>query len=447
MTKRFIKTKIFNPFPNLVAVESTRHGGISPAPFNSLNLGNFTDDKLENIVENRRLILEELGFGLTSFCYSKQTHEDKVYFATQAEAVEGFDAIITNVKGLMIGVTIADCTPILIYDAQNEAIAAIHAGWKGTVLGIVSKTLEAMNFHFNTQAQNCFAYIGTCIDVCDFEVGEEVANQFDTDFKIWKSEKNKYHVDLKRANAQWLLEAGIPAQHIEISPRSTASQTEDYFSHRTEKGLTGRMMALIGMLSFIFCLFSTFSFAQNTHQLLQKGDAAYKNKDFTSAEQFYRQVDVNGKSSGRAAYNLGNCLYQQQRFDEAIVQYQKATQQLWKPEDEALAYYNLGNAFFEKQDYPKSIEAYKNALRRNPNDLAAKKNLMLAMRKLQQQQNQQNRPPQQPNPSPKNQKSKQNEQENQEQNRLLQVAQEEEQKTQRKDKKQAKTKKVMEKDW
>lgn len=447
MNSSFVHTHIFERFPNLVAVETTRHGGVSPAPFHSLNLGNFTDDKAENILENRRIILEQLDFGLDKFCYAKQTHEDKIYIASEAAAVEGYDAIITKTKDLMIGVTVADCTPILIYDAENEVIAAIHAGWKGTVLGIVAKTLDAMKFHFNSEPINCFAYIGTCIDVCDFEVGEEVANQFDANFKVWKSEKNKYHVDLKKANEQWLLAAGVPKEQIEISPRSTASQTEDYFSHRAEKGLTGRMMALIGMFSLIFCLFSTFSFAQNTHQLLQKGDAAYKNNDFVKAEQFYRQVDANGKSSGRAAYNLGNCLYQQQRFDEAIAQFQKAAEQLWNPKDEALAYYNLGNAFYEKQNYPKSIEAYKNALRRNPNDLAAKKNLMLAMRKMQQQQNQQNRPPQQPNSNQQNLQPKQREQENKEQNRLLQVAQEEEQKTQRKSKKQAKAKKIMEKDW
>jgi polyphenol oxidase len=445
LKKRYISPTIFTRFPQLVALESTRHGGISPAPFNTLNLGNFTDDTTENINENRRLLLKELGFELDQLCFSKQTHEDNIYIASEATMVEGYDAIITSQKGIIIGVTVADCTPILIYDAANEVVAAIHAGWKGTVLGIVAKTIETMKTNFNTSPTHCFAYIGTCIDVCDFEVGEEVATQFDASFRVWKAEKNKYHVDLKKANEQWLKSAGVPPEQIELSPHSTASQTTDYFSHRAERGQTGRMMALIGLLSLLFfMLLPIVVLAQPTHQLLQQGDAAYKNKDYTSAEQFYRQVEANGKSSGRATYNLGNTLYQQQRYDEAIASYQKASTQLWNPKDEALTFYNLGNAYYEKQNYPKSIEAYKNALRRNPNDLAAKKNLTLAMRHLQQQKKQQ-QPPNQPQPNQPNESSEQ--QEKDEQNRLLQVAQEEEQKTQRKHKKKSSSKKIMDKDW
>lgn len=248
MAPKLIFPTIFQHFASLSAVETTRQGGVSPAPFNSLNLGNFTDDLTENILENRRIVLTQLGFDLSKFTYVKQTHDDKILVTEKSEIQEGYDAIITNKKDLMIGVTVADCTPILIYDAENQVIAAIHAGWKGTVLQIVRKTLEKMQTHHNTNANHCFAYIGTCIDECDFEVGDEVATHFSEQHKVFYEKKQKYHVNLKKANEAQLLAFGIPKTQIEISPRSTASDIENYFSHRAEKGQTGRMMALIGMI-------------------------------------------------------------------------------------------------------------------------------------------------------------------------------------------------------
>lgn len=104
-----------------------------------------------------------------------------------------------------------------------------------------------MNENFGTQAQHCFAFVGTCIDECSFEVGDEVAEAFDTGFKRWDSDRQKFFVDLKKANAAQLVDAGIPDSQVEISPYSTVLHNEDYFSHRKEKGTTGRMMAVIGM--------------------------------------------------------------------------------------------------------------------------------------------------------------------------------------------------------
>ncbi|WP_298348543.1 peptidoglycan editing factor PgeF [Runella sp.] len=238
---------IFTQFSNLIAGESTRHGGVSEIPFSSLNLGINTNDDSKNVTENRRIFFEKLGISETQFASSYQVHGDKIQVVTEAGRAEGYDALITNQPNVFVGVTVADCTPILIYDALNNAVGAVHAGWRGTVAQIVLKTLQTMQLTYSTKPADCYAYVGTCIDECSFEVGEEVAEQFDGEFKRFDSALGKYLIDLKRANAAQLAAFGIPASQIEISPYSTVTHNEDYFSYRLEKGQTGRMLAVIGI--------------------------------------------------------------------------------------------------------------------------------------------------------------------------------------------------------
>jgi YfiH family protein len=242
------KPGIFTPFSKLVAAESTRHGGVSPAPYNTLNLGGATKDLPENVTENNRRFFTSLGVELNQVAKSHQIHGAEVLTVGQPGRYEGYDALITNVRNIQLAVTIADCTPILLFDPVKNVIAAIHAGWRGTTLKIARKTLFAMQQEFGTDPKNCFAYIGTCIDVCSFEVGEEVAEQFSADHKEWNDAKKKYYINLKTANRDQLTEAGVASSHIEISPYSTVIDNHDYFSYRKENGITGRMLATIGML-------------------------------------------------------------------------------------------------------------------------------------------------------------------------------------------------------
>jgi len=155
---------------------------------------------------------------------------------------------VTNGPSILLAVSVADCTPILVYDARQKAVAAIHAGWRGTVAGIVHKTLIFMEKAFETNAADCFAYIGACIDECSFEVGEEVAVAFAEPFKRYDTGRGKFFVDLKKANAAQLLAFGIPESQIEISPYCTLRNADDFFSHRKDKGVTGRGMGVIGLL-------------------------------------------------------------------------------------------------------------------------------------------------------------------------------------------------------
>lgn len=245
-TPLYRKPSLFAPFANLIAAESTRHGGISPIPFHSLNLGINTEDDSENVTENRQRFFTSLGIGANQLASSLQVHGTEILNATEPGYYTGYDALITNQTGLMVSVTVADCVPVLIYDAKCHAVAAIHAGWRGTVGGIITKTLARMQEEFGSQPKDCYAYVGTCIDDCSFEVGPEVAAQFSTSFVHSDPDTQQAFVDLKAANQQQLLDFGIPASQISVSNFSTVLHNGDYFSYRKEGGQTGRMLAVIG---------------------------------------------------------------------------------------------------------------------------------------------------------------------------------------------------------
>ena len=247
-TALFRSPLIFSNFEELIAAESTRHGGVSKAPYHSLNLGGSTQDAPENVLENNKRFFSALNIPLETVAKSHQVHGTEILNVTQPGRYEGFDALISNVRGVQLAVTIADCTPILIYDPIEKAVAAIHAGWRGTVGEIVYKTVKALEHTFGCQAANCIAYIGTCIDACSFEVNEDVAQHFVDQFKTWDAEKQKFFVDLKRANHEQLVRAGLQSENIEVSAYSTVLHNEDYFSYRHENGLTGRMLATIGIM-------------------------------------------------------------------------------------------------------------------------------------------------------------------------------------------------------
>lgn len=238
---------VFSEYPGLVAAESTRHGGVSPEPYHSLNLGKNTADAPENTAENRRRFCAALGFSPERLAWSKQVHGAEVLVATTPGGAEGFDALVTQTPGVFLSVSVADCTPVLVFDPVHGAVAAIHAGWRGAAANIVGKTLHVMAERFGTHGADCLAYVGTCIDECSFEVGAEVAAEFDPAFKRFDPKRDRFFVDLKKACTAQLLAAGLAAERIEISPYSTVLHGEDYFSHRKSGGVTGRMLAVIGL--------------------------------------------------------------------------------------------------------------------------------------------------------------------------------------------------------
>jgi YfiH family protein len=236
------------PAPQLLQAQSTRLGGISTLPFQSLNLGFHTEDEAANVSENRRRFFQSIGASPEQLAESYQVHGKEVYHATAPIRTEGYDALITQTPGLILGVSVADCCPVLVYDPQQQAIAAIHAGWKGTALEIVKHTLEQMMATFGTQPSQCHAYIGTCISQAHYEVDDRVADQFAEAYKTARSTPGKWLLDLKAANRGQLTEMGMLEANIQTSPHCTWADNDRFFSHRKEEGQTGRMMAVIGLI-------------------------------------------------------------------------------------------------------------------------------------------------------------------------------------------------------
>ena len=244
-----IRPSIFDGYNQVVAGQSTRIGGVSESPFDTLNLGSSTADDLLKVAENKKLFCESLGFKVEQVVRSHQVHGDHILIASQSGNFESYDAMVTQEPNLLLAVSTADCVPILIYDPVNEVCAAIHAGWKGTVLMIVSKTVKLMEQHFGSISANMKAYIGACIDQCHFEVGPEVLEKFETKYISNRDAvSGKGFVDLKAANKAQLLTAGLSNSNIETSPYCTFDDAHRFFSHRRDKGKTGRMWSVIGII-------------------------------------------------------------------------------------------------------------------------------------------------------------------------------------------------------
>ncbi len=243
----FLRPTIFQAFPNIIALQTTRKGGVSEGDFASLNLGLSSGDLPERVLKNRALLFEAIGIKEKQFVLSHQVHGDAVLIAECGGTYDAYDAHITNRRGVFLAVSIADCTPILIYDIAHHAVAAVHAGWRGTAKSVLYKTLLKMKETFGTTGKDCVAFIGACISGEHYEVGEEVATHFPTEVKRYDDARGKFLLDLKAANRLQLEAFGVPTVQIEVSPHCTYKEHTRFFSFRHSKGRTGRMFALIGM--------------------------------------------------------------------------------------------------------------------------------------------------------------------------------------------------------
>lgn len=226
--------------PNITTIHgfSTRHGGISPKPFDSLNLGGI-DDLPENIAENRKRALSELRIDFEQVSYLNQIHSNIVCQASVGKQTG--DALVTNQKNICLAVGAADCYPILFHDEKNNVIGAAHCGWKGTLARIVSNTINEMVL-LGAELSHIKLSIGQGISVKNYEVSEDVITQFkDASFpnSCWQSRQ----LDLLSANTFVALENGIQKENIWSMNRCTTEP--DFFSYRRDNGKTGRMWAVI----------------------------------------------------------------------------------------------------------------------------------------------------------------------------------------------------------
>ncbi|MBQ7777519.1 MAG: peptidoglycan editing factor PgeF [Oscillibacter sp.] len=239
---------------------STRKGGVSPAPFDSLNLRTGCDDSQENLAENYRRFCAVIGTDVERVVLAKQVHETTVRLCTSADAGKGLwserdytaDALITNETNLPLAVFSADCGIILLHDPTVPCIGAVHAGWRGCAGGIVEKAVRAMTEHFGADPARIRAAVGPSIGQCCFETDADVPEAMLA--ALGKAaehciEKNgvKYHVDLAGLNRLWLLRSGLTEEHIDMAGVCTGCHPELYWSHRKMGEARGVQCAMISL--------------------------------------------------------------------------------------------------------------------------------------------------------------------------------------------------------
>ena len=229
---------------------TTRHGGISQSPYGTLNLAFHVGDKEEDVVENHRLLGKRLKYDYHKLIHMRQIHSDIV---TVVDSTMNFalppqcDALITNKINVPLMVMSADCTPILIYDPINHAIAAIHAGRVGALNSILPKTLYAMQEQFGTSIEDVKIVLGPSIHGCCYEINDVIANEVKE--KGYENallyQKEKVFLDVNTILYLQLRALGITSQCIESAAQCTSCHCEDYFSYRAEHQQTGRIAGVI----------------------------------------------------------------------------------------------------------------------------------------------------------------------------------------------------------
>jgi hypothetical protein len=239
---------IFTGVAGLVALQTTRSGGVSGEPLDSLNLAWHTGDDPEHVRENYRRLGAFLEISPESIVTTGQVHGTEIALVTAPGNLDGYDALITSTRGIFVGIMTADCYPILIHDRRSGASGAAHAGWQGTAGRIAEKTVQAMHDAFGTRPQDCLAWVGTGISGERYEIGAEVAARFDSRYlKPSPSGEGRQLLDLSAANRDQLLEAGIPPSQVQYSEYCSFRDEDLFFSYRRDNGKTGRMLALIGV--------------------------------------------------------------------------------------------------------------------------------------------------------------------------------------------------------
>lgn len=240
---------------------STRKGGVSLPPYDSLDLGPNRGDDPKAVLENSRRFCAAIGADVERTVLSAQVHETTVRTVTEDDIGKGLfrerdytaDALVTHVPGLTLQVFSADCGNILLWDSKTGAVGAVHAGWRGCAAGIVEKTVCEMNLLYSSSPEDIFAALGPCIGQCCFEtdgdVPDAMLSALGSEAEAFLSRRgNKWHVDLAGLNRLWLLRSGIPAEHIDISGLCTACLPELFWSHRkmgTARGLQAAAITCI----------------------------------------------------------------------------------------------------------------------------------------------------------------------------------------------------------
>jgi len=259
---KYLKCSIIDNSNLTINAFTTRLGGVSKYPFDSLNLSYNVNDKENFVIENRKIILDVLGINYQKVVSAQQIHKDKIAIVKKEDKGKGAfkysngiaesDALITNIPGIPLLMFYADCVPIIILDPIKKVIGLIHSGRRGTELEITLKTLIKMKKTFGTKPSCCLAAIFPSIGPCcyNFRNKDKINDYWLNKDKfseelIYKQNKDEWSLDLKKANYLQLIKAGLQEENIFINKLCTSDNPEYFFSYRRDKGNTGRMAAII----------------------------------------------------------------------------------------------------------------------------------------------------------------------------------------------------------
>lgn len=252
-----ITYNLLNKYKEIAHFCTSREGGVSVGNYASFNLSPFSGDNPDNFLENIKILASRLGIGLDKIIIPYQIHGTeirvidesffKLNFEQKKAFLNGIDAIITKLPSICIGITTADCVPILFFDPVKKVIAAAHAGWRGTCGKIAEKTILTLIEKFECNPSDILVTIGPSISVEMYEVGNELVESFEKAgfdiSEIFSTKNNSLYLDLWKANEQLLIKNGILQQNIEIAGICTYTEHEKFFSARRLGIKSGRMLS------------------------------------------------------------------------------------------------------------------------------------------------------------------------------------------------------------
>ncbi|UTR14167.1 peptidoglycan editing factor PgeF [Salipaludibacillus sp. LMS25] len=256
-----------NLSPHVLAGFTTKHGGTSSGPFTSNNLGLHVNDTELHVRENRRRLADSLQFPIETWACADQVHEDHIVKISRDltgygalnynDSIKGTDGFYTTDKDILLTLCYADCVPIYYVAPEHHTIGIAHAGWKGSVKNIAGKMVQLWKLNESIPTANVHVAIGPSIGKCCYKVDDRVITEVDNilsssdtfDSPYQKVSDGQYSLDLKKLNLLLLLNAGIDRANILVSQYCTSCEKNLFFSHRRDKGKTGRMLSFIGFKS------------------------------------------------------------------------------------------------------------------------------------------------------------------------------------------------------
>ena len=258
-------------YAGITAGFTSREGGVGKAPYDSFNCAFHVGDDPDDVISNRRILAESLGFQLQDWTCGEQTHGVNIGVIDHRDRGRGSldrvsafadtDGLLTQVPGVFLTSFYADCVPLYFYDPVQTVVGLAHAGWKGTVAQIAAAMVDKMHDVYGTRPQDILAAIGPSIGACCYEVNDHVMRHVymlegeddtghpfsESVYRASEANADKRLLNLKELNQRIMIKAGILPTHIECTTWCTSCNPDLFFSYRKENGITGRMTSWIGI--------------------------------------------------------------------------------------------------------------------------------------------------------------------------------------------------------